>query len=394
MYSLAALLERIEDAFSDEYSDDQLAEAATRAQRYKLILATVDYVLAVESINMSADDKADLVRRVYSHRFGFAALDELFADERITTIALNGAGRAAVRYGHDDLTNIAPPFDDDQHLHSVIEHLLADAGAELRPDLDAIETGLTFNERPISLSVILPSIAFGLNVDIRLHPRTAPTLDDLASGGFMTDEALSLIRLLIASRYGFVIAGETETGKTTLLNAIAQELPDPARLVSVERTGELRLPHGATRLTPSWGSDSRTYGDQIYAALVAEPACILLDEVRADEPHAIAPLLEMETPPRQIWAVRGAPDHKRMQSALGMLARRAAPGSGETLVHALYERLPFIITVARIQKRLQLFSIAEWQSRIDTDYPDYVMLMRYQEGRAQPTGTPPARWLD
>lgn len=397
MYSLAALLERIEDAFRDEYGDDQLAEAGTRAQRYKLILATTDYVLSVESIQMTADDKADLVRRAYSHLFGFAALDELFADERITTIALNGAGRAAVRYGHDELTNIAPPFDDDQHLRSVIERLLADAGTELRPDLDAIETGLMFNERPVSMSVVLPSIAFGLNVDIRLHPRVPPTLDDLAAAGFMTDEALALIRLLIASRYGFVIAGETETGKTTLLNAIAHELPEPARLVSVERTGELRLPHGAARLIPSWGVDPRSFGDQIYASLAAEPACLLLDEVRAGEPHTIAPLLEMDSPPRQIWVVRGAPDHKRMQSALGMLARRAAPGSGETLVHALYERLPFIITVARTQtegRRLQLFSIAEWQSRIDTDYPDYVMLMRYQEGRAQPTGTPPARWLD
>jgi len=64
------------------------------------------------------------------------------------------------------------------------------------------------------------------------------------------------------------------------------------------------------------------------------------------------------------------------------------------LVHALYERLPFIVTVARIQGRLQLFSIAEWQSRVDTDYPDYVMLMRYDQGRAQPTGNTPARWLD
>ncbi|MCC6802485.1 MAG: hypothetical protein IT319_06350, partial [Anaerolineae bacterium] len=98
--------------------------------------------------------------------------------------------------------------------------------------------------------------------------------------------------------------------------------------------------------------------------------------------------------PRQIWAVRGVPDHKRLQSALGMLARRAEAGRGEELVHALYERLPFIVTVARIQKRLQLFSIAEWQSRVDTDYPDYIMLMRYDDGRAQRTERVPARWLD
>jgi hypothetical protein len=77
-----------------------------------------------------------------------------------------------------------------------------------------------------------------------------------------------------------------------------------------------------------------------------------------------------------------------------MLARRANVEIGEELVHALYARLPFVLTVARIKERLQLFSIAEWQSRIDTDYPDYVMLYRYQEGAARPTGKTLARWLD
>jgi len=90
---------------------------------------------------------------------------------------------------------------------------------------------------------------------------------------------------------------------------------------------------------------------------------------------------------------RGAPDHKRLQSALGMLARRAETGAGETLVHALYERLPFVVSVARIQGRLRLFSIAEWQSRIDTEYPDYVQLFRYDNAAARRTEAVFARWV-
>lgn len=396
MFSMAALLERIEDAFRDEYSDAVLREAGMPQQRLKLILETTNYVLSVESIQMSADDKADLIRRVYSYLYGYGPLDSLFLDERITTISLNGAERAAVRYGHDDLTDLPPLFDDEAHLRGVIERLLLDAGAELRGDLPAIETGLTIGGRPVSFSAILPSVAFGYSLDIRLHPHTAPTLDDLYRDGFLNDDALRLLRALLASGYGFVIAGETETGKTTLLNALANELPSAGQ-VAVERAGELRLPPGATNLSVRWAvgdEPGASFADQVFAGLAAEPSCMLLDEVRSDEPEAIAPLLSVENPPRQIWVVRGAPDHKRLQSALGMLARRADTTQGEALVHALYARLPFMVTVARIRGRLQLFSIAEWQSRIDTDYPDYVMLMRYEEGRAQLTGTPPVRWLD
>ena len=400
LYSMAALLERIEDAFRDEHDSTQLREASTAQQRLKLILETTDYVLAVESVRLTSDEKADLVRRAYSQLFGYGPLDGLFLDDRVTTISLNGADRAAVRYGHDELVTLPLLFEDDEHVRAVIERLLMDAGAELRDDLPAIEAGLVIGDRPVSLSVVLPSIAFGFNVDIRVHPRRSPTLDKLTDAGFMTEVALKLLRQLLASKYGFVIAGETETGKTTLLNALAQELPQKEQTVSIERAGELRLPPEIKRFTVHWpvGDEPGTsFGDQILAGLAAEPNCLLLDEVRSDEPEAIAPLLELDSdshPLRQIWVVRGAPDHKRLQSALGMLARRADLGQGEALVHALYERLPFIVTVARIRGQLRLFSIAEWQSRIDTDYPDYVMLMRYEEGRAQPTSNQAARWLD
>ncbi len=395
LFSMAALRERIVDAFVEENDAARLREANTTPKRYKLILDTADYVIAVELIQISSDDKADLLRSVYSLLFGYGTLDALFADERVTTIALNGFDHAAVRYGHGELVSLPPLFEDEDQLWLVINRLISEAGAELKSDQLAVETGLTIGGRPISLSVVQPSIAFGFNVDIRLHPRSAPTLDDLVAQGFMTAEALKLLRALLASPYGFVIAGETETGKTTLLNAIAQELG--GQVAAVERAGELRLPAAAARFVVRWGIGDEpgvSFADQINAALANKPGCLLLDEVRSDEPEAIAPLLSAENPPRQMWVVRAAPHHKRLQSALGMLARRADPAQGETLVHALYERLPFMVTVARIREQLQLFSVAEWQSRVDTDYPDYVMLLRYENGRAQPTGTAPARWLD
>lgn len=397
LYSIAALVERALDQFAAEHGGDSpaLREADTPAKRYRLILDAANYVLAVESVSLSADERAELVNRAYSELFGYGPLDALFVDKRVTTIALKGAERAAVRFGHGELVSVGPLFDDEEHLRRIMARLLEDAGAEYREDLGIIETGLRVGDRPMALNLVLPPYSVELNADIRLHPAQPPTLDDLVASGFMTDEAAALIRQMTDSAYGIAIAGEPETGKTTLLNALAQLLPTEG-LIAVERAGELRLVPGVTRFRARWSVGEEqgiTFGDHILTALARQPACLLLDEVRADEPHTIAPLLEMEKPPRQIWTVRGVPDAKRLQSALGMLARRAGAGS-ERMVHALYERLPFVLTVARIQERLQLFSIAEWQSRIDTDYPDYVMLFQYQEGAARPTGKTLARWLD
>ncbi|MDL1900765.1 hypothetical protein FBR02_08350 [Anaerolineae bacterium CFX9] len=398
-YSLAALVERVVEAFHLEYDPDSptILEADTSARRLKLIVDVADYVFAVESIVLLQDERASIIERAYSELFGYGPLDALLLDPSVTTISIRGSRQTSVRYGHRDLHVIGQIFDDDEHLQRIVDRLLIDAGVHGAADSGMLETGLTVRDRRLCLNLILPPLSYEVLADIRVHPAEAPSFDSLVSDGFMSSEAADLIRRIVRSKYGIAIVGEPETGKTTLLNALCSLLPEAQSTISVERAAELQLPAGMRRHAAAWNREENrlvTFGEQISRGLLDAPTCLLLDEVRADEPHAIAPLLDLDDVPRQIWVVRGAPDAKRLQSALGMLARRAAYGAGERLVHRLYERLPFVLTVARIRERLQLFSIAEWQARVDTDYPDYVMLMRYQEGQARSTDAQPARWLD
>ena len=398
MYSLAALQERIEAEFVEEYGQDSpaLREASTPTKRIKLILETVNYVLGVESVAMEPEAKADLIERIHSNLFGYGVLDPYLTDVRVTTIAIHGAAHVSVRYGHGELERTDAVFEDEDHLRTIVGRLLRDAGAQAGEDMPIIETGLVVAGRPISLSMATPPVSPYVHVDMRLHPPESPTLDDLVAEGFMLPEAAALLRQIVDSHYGFAIVGESESGKTTLLNALVQLLPTE-HMIAVERAGELRLPEGMTRLTPHWAVDGEkgtTFGGQIDAALAGKPDVLILDEIRSDEPLMILPLLANDDPPRQVWVVRGVPDAKRLQSSLGMLARRADMSRSEAMVMALYDRLPFVITVHNIQGTLKLFSIAEWQSRADSDYPDYVMLMQYRDGGSRPTEKALARWLD
>src|SRR6185436_12128130 len=99
MVSVQALLERIEKAFLEEHAENTsaLENADTSTKRLKLILSTVDYVLAVESIQLSNTEKATLIGKAYSNLFGYGPLDPLFLDERVTTISLDGPNKASER---------------------------------------------------------------------------------------------------------------------------------------------------------------------------------------------------------------------------------------------------------------------------------------------------------
>ncbi|MFN8375247.1 MAG: ATPase, T2SS/T4P/T4SS family [Anaerolineae bacterium] len=398
LISQAALLEKVTKAFIAEYaSSERLKDADTQTKRIKLILEVVTYTLAVESVNLDDNQKAQLIADAYGELFGYGPLDALFADERITTIVLEGTDKSAVRYGHSELTSIAPLFDDAEHIQRIIGRLLLDAGAELREGTPYIETGLMVGSRPICLNLMAPPVTAQLTADIRLHPAVLPTLENLVAQNFMDEKAAEFLRALVSSPHGFLIVGDTESGKTTLLSILAQMLPSPETVVSVERAGEMRLPPGAQRLMTQWAAadqPGKTFGAQISAALERNPACILLDEVRADEPETIAPLLSDPNPPRQIWSFRGTVEAKRLHSALGMLARRANMARAEEMAIALNRRLPFAITLRRRSSQLQIYNIGEWAFQPDAEYPTYKLLMELQDGILQPTGHLPHHELN
>lgn len=400
-YSVAALLERITDQFISEHGggSEALQTATTEADRLKLILGTVDYVLSVESIQIDQKDKAEIIRRVYTELFTYGPLDDLFADENITTITIEGADKAAVRRGHSDLEPLGILFDNENHLKRIIKRLLLDSGAELDEDNPIIETGLQVNGRRISVNIATPPVTFFTSVDIRLHPKERPTLTGMVEAGLMSEDAALLLEAIARSPHGVVIVGEPESGKTIMLGMLASLMQTCENVTAVERAGELLLPEDVERLQVQWQADKpRTFSDQIQTALATNKVeCMLLDEIRTDEAQAVRPLLAEDDVPRQLWAFRGPAHTTRLLSALGMLARRSTlePGERETLVRNLYERLPFVITLRRRPGHLQLHSISAWQfSTPDADYPDLIELMNQGWEGIEKTGNRPVRSLE
>ena len=399
--SIAALVERIADQFREENTPDDTAvrAAKTRADRAKLLRPVIDYVLTVESVTPDESAKAEIARQAYSEIFGFGPLDQYIEDPDVTTISIDGRDDLSVRYQHGELEPVKPIFDDQDHLQETTQRLLKAADATLREDIPIVEAGFTAESgRLVSLSVAGPPVSFSLNLDIRLHPAQPPTLDSLIERGTLTQRTADLLTAIVRSQHGFAVVGQPESGKTMTLSALLTQLPDPASAVAVERTGELHLPEDMHRATVQWapgvGLEGVTFGEQIERQIEENNyQTIVLDEVRADEPKSIGPLLTAENPPRLIWSFRGPPDSKRLYSALGMLARRATNSQDEGLVSELFRRLPFVISVRRLRGRIELREVGEWI------YPDGAVSAQYhaltttEDGEITLTGEKPVRPL-
>ena len=99
----------------------------------------------------------------------------------------------------------------------------------------------------------------------------------------------AFLQVATAGRKNILIVGGTSTGKTTFFNALAREIPQEERLVSLEDTPELELPQpNVLRMVASKGGQGQaqvTIQDLLEASLRLRPDRILLGELRGAEAY-------------------------------------------------------------------------------------------------------------
>lgn len=142
-----------------------------------------------------------------------------------------------------------------------------------------------------------PATRVHVAISIRKHVVSTPTLesyevarstcDDGPGTQSVTAGPASLLREAVHSRRNILVAGGTSTGKTTFLNALLQEVPPSERLILIEDTPELQVPHknvvGLVAVRGSLGEADVTAEDLLIASLRMRPDRIILGEVRGKE---------------------------------------------------------------------------------------------------------------
>lgn len=91
----------------------------------------------------------------------------------------------------------------------------------------------------------------------------------------------------VRQRLNILVSGGTSTGKTTFLNALIREIPNDERLITIEDTPELHVPHentiGLIAVRGQLGEAMVTASDLVSASLRMRPDRIILGELRGIE---------------------------------------------------------------------------------------------------------------
>ena len=112
---------------------------------------------------------------------------------------------------------------------------------------------------------------------------------ELIQFGALNYDMAAYLSFILQDSMNVWVSGETASGKTTLLNALTTFVPPEAKIVSIEDTPEVQVPHhnwirGCTRGSGKGDNASEvTMFDLLKAALRQRPNLIIVGEIRGVE---------------------------------------------------------------------------------------------------------------
>jgi pilus assembly protein CpaF len=229
-------------------------------------------------------DPGDIARLAFDAVAGFGPLQPYFDDPDVEELWVNEPGRVFVaRHGRSELTTVVLTA---EQVRDLVERMLRQSGRRLDLSNPFVDAMLPDGSR---LHVAIPDITrrhWAVNVRrFVVRPRH---VSDLVRTGSLTSAAAAFLDAAVVSGLNIVVAGGTQSGKTTFVNALLGCVPAHERIVSCEEVFELRLDHPdwvalQTRDASLEGTGEVPLRRLVREALRMRPTRLVVGEVRQAE---------------------------------------------------------------------------------------------------------------
>lgn len=181
------------------------------------------------------------VQQLLDDMLGLGPLEELLRDASVSEIMVNRFDEVYVEQ-HGCLSRAQSRFSDETSVRRIIERIVSRVGRRVDDSSPMADARLACGAR---VNVVLPPLALkGHSLTIRKFNAQILADEDLYQGGACSRQLGEFLKLAVQQRLNIVVSGGTGTGKTTLLNVLANWIATTERVITIEDSAELRLNHG------------------------------------------------------------------------------------------------------------------------------------------------------
>ena len=278
-----------------EEIDVNLKEIGTRSKAEDYLKIKIREIIKDYRLKIAEEAVDKFMYYIIRDFLGYGKIDPLMKDPLIEDISADGVN-IPIYVWHRDYeslpTNIL--FKDEEELNSFIVRLAYLGRKNISLAMPILDASLPDGSR-IQMTYGNEITRRGSTFTIRRFRVDPLTISDLISLGTISSEMAAYFWYGIENRASILVAGGVAAGKTTVLNCFSMFIKPGLKLVSVEDTAELNLPHenwipsvartgfGDTRD----GAGAITLFDLLRAAVRQRPDYLIVGEVRGKEAYTL-----------------------------------------------------------------------------------------------------------
>jgi len=232
-------------------------------------LEAIKYLMVRDKVGMGTIDV--MIKDTYIEDISCSGLGTIFLEHKI----FKGVKSAITFEEHDDLDDFVLRLSEQIKRPVTMRNPIVDATLP-----DGSRINIVFG-REVSRR--------GSNFSIRKFTETPLSILELVEFGSISYEMAAYLSVVIEDGMNLFVVGETASGKTTLLNAVTTFIPLSHKIVSIEDTPELQVPHAnwirEVSRAPGQGEKGATVSmfDLLKASLRQRPNVIIIGEIRGEE---------------------------------------------------------------------------------------------------------------
>jgi flagellar protein FlaI len=282
-------------SFLREEIDVNLKEIGTKEKAENYLKEKAKEIIKKYRIKIAPEAVDKLIYYLVRDFIGYGKIDPLMKDQLIEDISADGVNIPIYvwhRMYESIPTNII--FKEESELDSFIIRMAYLSGKNISIASPILDASLPDGSR-IQLTYGNEITRRGSTFTIRRFRVDPLTISDLIAFKTISSEMAAYLWYIIENRASVLVAGGVASGKTTMLNCLSMFIKPEMKIVSVEDTAELNLPHenwipSVVRL--GFGHENKRNGtitlfDLLKAAVRQRPDYIIVGEVRGEEAYTL-----------------------------------------------------------------------------------------------------------
>ncbi len=290
------LLDMLKDSLQRtlEYEWDKMAEK----DKKEYLEEAVESFIHSRGLRLEPASRDKIVYYIIRDFVGYGPVDVLMADPRIEDVSCDGTAIPLYIF-HQKYESIKTSviFSDEDILNSFVV-MLGQRCAKQLSVANPILDGTSVEGHRVQATYSKEVTTRGSSFTIRRYKEKPFTPVELIKFGTASPEMVAYLWVAVENGKSMMVCGGTASGKTATLNSAALFIRPGAKIVSIEDTREINLPHenwipGTTRTgVGERGPDGKAGGeidmyDLVRAALRQRPNYILVGEVRGKETYTM-----------------------------------------------------------------------------------------------------------